>query len=78
MKRESDTIEDDWIESIEKLEEMMDRYIHLRRQVRDVFEMRYQATIDPDRHKDYQGVHSLRCNGAAAYLNQRTVSMTFD
>ena len=43
-----DTIEDDWIESVEKLEEMMDKYIHLRRQARDVFEMRYQTTIDPD------------------------------
>jgi len=43
-----DTIEDDWIESEEKLEEMMDEYIHLRRQAHDVFEMRYQTTIDPD------------------------------
>ena len=43
-----DTIEDDWIESVEKLEEMMDQYIHLRRQAHDVFEMRYQTTIDPD------------------------------
>ncbi len=46
-----DTIEDDWIESVEKLEEMMDKYIHLRRQARDVFEMRYQTTIDPDRDR---------------------------
>jgi len=46
-----DTIEDDWIESIEKLEEMMDKYIHLRRQALDVFEMRYQTTIDPDRDR---------------------------
>jgi hypothetical protein len=46
-----DTIEDDWIESIEKLEEMMDKYIHLRKQARDVFEMRYQTTIDPDRDR---------------------------
>ncbi|PDV96876.1 phospholipase D-like domain-containing anti-phage protein [Candidatus Chloroploca asiatica] len=42
-----DTIEDDWIETIEKLEEMMDEYIHLRQQARDVFELRYQETIDP-------------------------------
>ncbi len=42
-----DTIEDDWIETVEKLEEMMDEYIHLRRQARDVFELRYQETIDP-------------------------------
>ena len=37
-----DTIEDDWIESEEKLEEMMDEYIHLRKQARDVFELGYQ------------------------------------
>jgi superfamily II DNA or RNA helicase len=46
-----DTIEDDWIESIEKLEEMMDEYIHLRQQARNVFEMRYQETIDPDKDR---------------------------
>jgi len=46
-----DTIEDDWIESVEKLEEMMDEYIHLRQQAHDVFEMRYQTTIDPDRDR---------------------------
>ena len=46
-----DTIEDDWIESVEKLEAMMDEYIHLRRKARDVFELRYQATIDPDRDR---------------------------
>ena len=46
-----DTIEDDWIESVEKLEEIMDEYIHLRRQAHDVFEMRYQTTIDPDRDR---------------------------
>jgi superfamily II DNA or RNA helicase len=46
-----DTIEDDWIESIEKLEEMMNEYIHLRKKARDVFEMRYQETIDPDKDR---------------------------
>ncbi len=46
-----DTIEDDWIESVEKLEEMVDEYIHLRRQAHDAFEMRYQKTIDPDRDR---------------------------
>jgi superfamily II DNA/RNA helicase len=46
-----DTIEDDWIESVEKLEEMMDEYIHLRQQARDVFELRYQETIDPDKDR---------------------------
>ncbi len=46
-----DTIDDDWIESIEKLEEMMDKYIHLRNEALDVFKMKYQATIDPDKDR---------------------------
>jgi hypothetical protein len=46
-----DTIEDDWIESVEKLEQMMDEYIHLRKRARDVFEMRYQEIIDPDKDR---------------------------
>jgi superfamily II DNA or RNA helicase len=46
-----DTLEDDWIESEEKLERMMDEYIHLRKQARDVFELRYQRTIDPDKDR---------------------------
>jgi ERCC4-related helicase len=46
-----DTIEDDWIESVENLEMMMDEYIHLREKARDVFEMRYQETIDPDKDR---------------------------
>jgi len=46
-----DTIEDDWIDTKEKLEQMMDEYIHLRHQARDVFEIRYQQTIDPDRDR---------------------------
>jgi len=40
-----DTIEDDWIESVEKLEAMMDQYIHLRQKGRDVFELRYKETM---------------------------------
>lgn len=46
-----DTIEDEWIETVETLEEMMDEYIHLRKKARDVFEMRYQETIEPDRDR---------------------------
>lgn len=46
-----DTIEDEWIESVEKLDEMMDEYIHLRQKARDVFEVRYQETIDPDKDR---------------------------
>jgi len=46
-----DTIEDDWIENVEDLERKMDEYIHLRAQTRNVFEMRYQETIDPDQDR---------------------------
>jgi superfamily II DNA or RNA helicase len=46
-----DTIEDDWIADIEKLDEMMDRYMHLRRQAMNAFELRYQTDIDPDKHR---------------------------
>jgi hypothetical protein len=46
-----DAIEDDWIDSKEKLEQMMDEYIHLRHQARDVFEIRYQQTIDPNKDR---------------------------
>lgn len=46
-----DTIEDEWIESVEKLDKMMDEYVHLRQKARDIFEMRYQETIDPDKNR---------------------------
>lgn len=46
-----DTIEDEWIENIEKLEAMMDEYLHLRKKARDVFELRYKETIDPDQNR---------------------------
>lgn len=46
-----DTIEDDWIESIEELDKMMDEYIHLRQQASDVFELRYETTIEPERDR---------------------------
>ena len=46
-----DTIDDDWIESEEKLAEMFDEYIHLRKQAKDVFELRYERTIDPDANR---------------------------
>jgi superfamily II DNA or RNA helicase len=46
-----DTIDDDWIENIEKLEKMMDEYIHLRQKARDVFEIRYETTIHPNRDR---------------------------
>ena len=43
-----DTIDDEWIEDIEKLNEMMDQYMYLRRQARDAFEIRYEDQVDPD------------------------------
>ena len=46
-----DTIEDDWIENVQRLEQAMDEYVHLRQQARDVFELRYQETIDPDKNR---------------------------
>ena len=46
-----DTIEDEWIDSIEKLEAMMDQYVHLRQQAKGAFELRYRETIDPDQNR---------------------------
>ncbi len=46
-----DTIEDDWIETVEKLEDKMNEYVHLRQKARDVFEFRYKGTIDPDQNR---------------------------
>jgi len=46
-----DTIEDEWIENVETLEDMMDKYVHLRQKARDVFELRYKETIDPDKNR---------------------------
>ena len=46
-----DTIEDDWIDTEERLEEMMNEHVHLRQKARDVFELRYKETIDPDKNR---------------------------
>ena len=46
-----DMIEDEWIDSVEKLEAMMDQYVHLRQKARDVFELRYKETIDPEANR---------------------------
>jgi superfamily II DNA or RNA helicase len=43
-----DTIEDEWIENIEQLDLMMDRYVHLRQKAKDAFEVRYEQAIRPD------------------------------
>lgn len=46
-----DTIEDDWIDSVEELEARMDEYMHLRKKARDVFELRYKETVNPDENR---------------------------
>ena len=46
-----DTIDDDWIEDIGRLEEMMDKYIHLRQHARDAFEIRYERQVNPDKDR---------------------------
>lgn len=46
-----DVIEDEWIENIEKLEDMMDQYIHLRQNAKNVFELRYEETVDPEKNR---------------------------
>ena len=46
-----ETIEDDWIESVERLEAQMDVGIHLRQKARDAFELRAKDTIDPEKNR---------------------------
>lgn len=46
-----DAIEDDWIDDEQTLEAEMDKYIHLRQKARDVFELRYKGTINPDANR---------------------------
>ena len=46
-----DTIDDDWIQNVEMLDEMMDKYLHLRKKARDAFEMRYERQVDPDKDR---------------------------
>ena len=43
-----DTIDDEWIEDVERLKEMMNRYMHLRTKARDAFELRYEHQVRPD------------------------------
>ncbi len=46
-----DTIEDEWIENLEQLEEMVDKYIHLRSRAKDEFAIRYEEKINPDENR---------------------------
>jgi superfamily II DNA or RNA helicase len=46
-----DTIDDEWIDNVEQLDDMMDKYMHLRQDAHDTFEVRYKETIDPDKNR---------------------------
>ena len=42
------TIDDGWVDDVERLDEMTDRGMHLRKQARDAFEVRYEHQVSPD------------------------------
>jgi superfamily II DNA or RNA helicase len=46
-----DTIDDEWIEQIDQLEQLMDQYMHLREKAHDAFELRYERQVDPDKDR---------------------------
>lgn len=46
-----DIIESEWIEDRETLEEMIDKYIHLRDSAKNAFEVKYEPTIEPDKNR---------------------------
>jgi hypothetical protein len=46
-----DTIDDEWIDDVEHLEGMIDQYIHMRRRAQNVFELRYQSTVEPEKNR---------------------------
>ena len=43
-----DTIEDEWIDDEEKLQERIDSYIHEREKAQDAFTLKYRNSIDPE------------------------------
>ncbi|WP_455482156.1 helicase-related protein [Bartonella sp. B35(2025)] len=43
-----DTIKDEWIDDVIKLEKHMDEYIHERKKAQDAFSVKYQDTLNPD------------------------------
>lgn len=49
-----DTLEDEWIDNIEQLEDLMDKYLHLRQEARNAFELRYERHVsdDPDQWRN--------------------------
>jgi superfamily II DNA/RNA helicase len=46
-----DTIEDEWIENTEKLDALMDEYLHFQSQAKNAFELRYEENINPDQNR---------------------------
>jgi hypothetical protein len=46
-----DTILDDWIENEQQLNLELDKYLDRRREARDVFELRYRGTLDPEQNR---------------------------
>ena len=46
-----DTIDDDWIDDEEQLQEEMDAYIHKRKEAENAFTVRYRNTVDPEANR---------------------------
>jgi len=46
-----DTIEDDWIDDEERLQDEMDAYIHKRKEAENAFTIRYRQTVDPEANR---------------------------
>ncbi len=46
-----DIIDDEWIDDVTEMEKKMDKYIHLREQAKNAFDLRYQTAISPDENK---------------------------
>ena len=42
-----DTIEDEWIESEEELQESIDAYIHKRKNAQNAFSLKYDQSVNP-------------------------------
>jgi superfamily II DNA or RNA helicase len=46
-----DTIEDEWIDNREKLEERIDAYMHERKDAQNAFSVKYRSTVDPEANR---------------------------
>lgn len=45
-----DTIEDTWIENVEKLEEHINIYMHEREKAKNAFDVKYNDDTDPNKN----------------------------